>query len=79
MSNNYVKISKDKNCGIHFYLDDYQFERLWVNPEKYIDILKEYECILSPDFSLYIDMPIDMKIWNIYRSRLIGQLYQLAQ
>jgi gene 1 protein len=49
---------------------------LWVNPEKYIDILKEYECILSTDFSLYIDMPIAMKIWNIYRSRLIGQLYQ---
>lgn len=38
-SNNYVKISKDKNCEIHFYLDDYQFERLWVNLEKYIDIL----------------------------------------
>lgn len=25
---NYAKTSKDKNCGIHFYLDDYQFERL---------------------------------------------------
>ena len=73
---NYAKTSKEKNVGIHFYLDDYQFERLWNNPEDYVDILKQYECILSPDFSLYMDMPMPMKIWNIYRSRLIGQYYQ---
>lgn len=73
---NYAKTSKEKNVGIHFYLDDYQFERLWNNPEEYADILKQYECILSPDFSLYMDMPIPMKIWNIYRSRQIGQYYQ---
>lgn len=73
---NYAKTSKEKNVGIHFYLDDYQFERLWNKPEDYIDILKQYDCIFSPDFSLYMDMPIAMKIWNIYRSRLIGQYYQ---
>ena len=73
---NYAKTSKEKNVGIHFYLDDYQFERIWNKPEDYIDILKQYECILSPDFSLYMDMPMPMKIWNIYRSRLIGQYYQ---
>ena len=73
---NYAKTSKNKECGIHFYLDDYQFERIWNNPADYIEILSQYECILSPDFSLYMDMPIAMKIWNIYRSRLIGQYYQ---
>lgn len=73
---NYAKTSKEKNVGIHFYLDDYQFERLWNKPEEYVDILKQYNCILSPDFSLYMDMPMPMKIWNIYRSRLIGQYYQ---
>jgi len=73
---NYAKTSKDKATGIHFYLDDYQFERIWNKPEEYVDILKQYECILSPDFSLYTDMPLPMKIWNVYRSRLIGQYYQ---
>ena len=43
---------------------------------EYIQVLEEYDCILSPDFSLYMDMPIAMKIWNVYRSRLIGQFYQ---
>ena len=73
---NYAKSSKEKNIGIHFYIDDYQFERLWNAPEKYVDILREYECILTPDFSLYMDMPMPMKIWNIYRSRQIGAYYQ---
>lgn len=73
---NYAKTNKEKNVGIHFYLDDYQFERLWNKPEDYIDILKQYNCIFSPDFSLYMDMPMAMKIWNIYRSRLLGQYYQ---
>lgn len=73
---NYAKSSENKDCGIHFYVDDYQFERVWNYPEKYVDVLKEYECILSPDFSLYLDMPMPMKIWNIYRSRLVGQYFQ---
>ena len=73
---NYAKSSKQKNVGIHFYLDDYQFERLWNKPEEYVNVLSEYECILSPDFSLYLDMPMPMKIWNVYRSRQIGAYYQ---
>lgn len=73
---NYAKTSENKKCGIHFYVDDYQFERIWNDPEKYVEILWEYDCILSPDFSLYMDMPIPMKIWNIYRSRFIGAFYQ---
>lgn len=73
---NYAKSNDRKDVGVHFYLDDYQFERLWNDPEKYTDVLREYECVLSPDFSLYMDMPMPMKIWNIYRSRMIGQYYQ---
>lgn len=73
---NYAKTSKEKNAGIHFYVDDYQFERIWNDPDKYIDTLAEYDCILSPDFSLYMDMPMPMKIWNVYRSRQMGAYYQ---
>lgn len=73
---NYAKSYRRKNVGIHFYVDDYQFERVWNYPEKYIDVLMEYDCILSPDFSLYMDMPMPMKIWNVYRSRQIGAYYQ---
>lgn len=73
---NYAKTSAEKKAYIHFYVDDYQFERVWNDPDKYFGILAEYDGILSPDFSLYMDMPMPMKIWNVYRSRQIGAYYQ---
>jgi hypothetical protein len=75
---NYALSSDDKNAGIHFYVDDYQFERIWTSPERYIEVLRPYDCVLTPDFSLYMDMPYAMKIWNVFRSRLIGQMCQDA-
>ena len=66
----------NRSAGIHFYLDDYQFERLWNRPACYVEKLKQFDCVLTPDFSLYRDMPLSMMIWNIYRSRLLGQFMQ---
>lgn len=78
MGFNYALTSQDYTKGIHFYVDDYQFERIWNDPHKYIEVLREFDCVLTPDFSLYMDMPISMKIWNVFRSRLIGQMMQDA-
>lgn len=68
----------DKNMGVHCFIDDYMLERMWKRPDLYLDKLSEYQCMFSPDYSLYLDMPMAMKIWNVYRSRLIGQYYQNA-
>lgn len=73
---NYVLTSDKYESGVHFYIDDYQFERVWNEPDKYIEKIQQFDCALSPDFSLYMDMPMAMKIWNVYRSRLIGQIMQ---
>lgn len=76
MTFNYALNTDDFKKGICFYIDDYQFERLWNEPHKYMERLSMFDCCLTPDFSLYTDMPIAMQIWNIYRSRLIGQIMQ---
>ncbi len=73
---NMARTYPDKIVGVHFYIDDYQFERVWRKPEKYLELLKQYRCVCSPDFSMYMCMPLAMKIWNVYRSRLIGQFWQ---
>lgn len=67
---------KDYDQWVHFFEDDYLFERIWKNPGKYLDILKRYNGVILPDFSLYRDMPLAMQIWNIYRSRAIGHWLQ---
>ena len=77
MGFNYCKSTPPQDgVGVHFFLDDYQFERVWNSPEDYCTMLADYDCVLTPDFSLYTNMPIAMMIWNTYRSRLIGQMMQ---
>lgn len=77
MGFNYCKSTPpQEGVGVHFFLDDYQFERVWNSPEDYCTMLADYDCVLTPDFSLYTNMPIAMMIWNTYRSRLIGQMMQ---
>ena len=68
--------STDYECYVHFYEDDVAFERIWNNPKKYLPILKKFAGVISPDFSLYRDMPLVMQFWNIYRSRAIGSWLQ---
>lgn len=68
--------STEYDQWVHFYEDDARFERLWNKPGKYIPILKKYRGIITPDFSLYRDMPLVMQLWNIYRSRAIGHWLQ---
>lgn len=75
---NYMLNSDKKDCCLHFFIDDYQFERVWNQPYFYIQKMREYDSCLTPDFSLYMNMPMSMKIWNIYRSKLIGQMCQDA-
>lgn len=66
----------DYNQWVCFYEDDFAFERLWNNPQKYLPILQKFNGIITPDFSLYCDMPLIMQIWNIFRSRALGHWFQ---
>lgn len=75
---NYAKTAKDrKGKGIHFYVDDYQFVRLWNRPDDYIPLLQEFGAVCSPDFSLYTDMPRAMQIYNHYRKHWLAAYWQM--
>ena len=63
---------KDFDQWVHFYEFDYLFERVWRDPRRYLPILKRFNGVILPDFSVYRDMPFVMQLWNIYRSRAIG-------
>ncbi|MDO5113825.1 MAG: DUF4417 domain-containing protein [Planctomycetia bacterium] len=62
--------------GVHFFIDDYQFERTWNRPERYLEILKEFKCVMMPDFSMFVEMPRAMQIWNHYRKMAVAQFWQ---
>lgn len=65
-----------QNKGVHFFLDDYQFERVWTYPEKYGEILKRFKFVLTPDFSLYRNYPKIMQMFNHYRKQWCGCFFQ---
>ena len=64
--------SNDYDSWVHFYEDDASFERIWNTPNKYLPILQKFNGVITPDFSLYRDMPLAMQIWNTYRGKAIG-------
>ena len=39
---------------VHFFLYDYNFEKVWDKLELYLKPLFQYKGILTPDFSMYI-------------------------
>ncbi len=61
---------------VHFYEDDVVIEKIWNDPQKYLPILSKFEGIISPDFSLYRDMPLAMQYWNIYRNHALAAWFQ---
>ena len=77
ISFNYAKGCKepDEN-GVHFFLHDYQFQRLWDMPERYMLMLRRFDCVFTPDFSLYADMPKAMQIYHHYKKQWLGAYWQ---
>lgn len=74
---NYAKTASQKqDKGCHFFLDDYQFERLWRRPQDYLALLSQFGCVMTPDFSLYADFPAAMQIYNHYRKHWLGAYWQ---
>ena len=64
------------NQCVHFYIDDYQFERVWTKPLRYVPCLNKFQCVIPPDFSQFIDMPYPQRLWNNYRGKFIGALLE---
>ena len=70
------EIDDPENYIAHFYYDDYKFIQAWREPEKYIDRLKAFKAVVSPDFSLYTDFPRALQILSCYRRNWCGAYWQ---
>ncbi|MCR5299657.1 MAG: DUF4417 domain-containing protein [Erysipelotrichaceae bacterium] len=88
----YQRIGKKKpelqgKTALHFYNHDYIFDGkygVWnalmrgVEFERGFNLRKldEFYCIIAPDYSLYLDMPLAWQIWNVYRNRVVTHALQ---
>jgi hypothetical protein len=62
--------------ALHFFLDDYRFETAWSAPERLLPRVLAVGAALTPDFSLWRDMPRAAQVYNVYRSRWCGAYWQ---
>lgn len=68
--------TKPKKTGVHFFEYDFKFECVWNFPDRYATVLSNYECVLSPDFSIYVNIPKAVQIFNHYRKHWLGAYWQ---
>ena len=75
---NYVLTCKEpQEKGVHFFLDDYQFERVWNNIDKYTEVLQRFKAVMSPDFSMFTVNPKALQIYQHFRKHFIGAYWQV--
>lgn len=77
ISFNYAKSCKSPaDKAVHFFVDDYQFNRVWNCADDYISMLRKFKYVCTPDFSLYTDHPRAIQIYNHYRKHWCGAYWQ---
>ena len=62
--------------GVHFFIDDYLFERAWHDPPRYALFLRQFPAVLTPDFSMFTDYPEAVQIYNHWRKHQLGAYWQ---
>ena len=66
------KRSQNYEDFVCFYEHDIKFREILTNTEEYVEELKKYPGIITPDCSLYIDAPLCVQIAGIYLNRAVG-------
>lgn len=71
-----ISRSQTHNEFIHFYEHDMVFRRVLQKPEEYVQKFYPFPGIITPDCSLYRDMPLTLQLTNTYMSRAVGCYFQ---
>jgi len=62
--------------GVHFFIDDYLFQRTWNDPCRYAHLLSGYQAVMTPDFSMFTDYPVAVQLYNHWRKHQLGAYWQ---
>ena len=71
-----MNLTKDYSEFVVFYEHDIRFADILLSTDEYLDELKNFPGVISPDCSLYRDMPLVLQIANTYMNRAVGHYLQ---
>lgn len=66
------KLIKVKDLNCNFFCDDYVLNPIWNNPDKYIGHLKCFGSVCGFDFTIDINSPLALQIYNKYRNHVLS-------
>jgi hypothetical protein len=68
---------KGEGQALMIFEDDYIYKHLlWDRLEQTTATLAKFDCVFTPDFSMYVDAPIHLNRDSIYKSRFDGAYWQ---
>ena len=67
---------KSFDTAICEYEHDFRFADLIYNTQSLYEDLSRFSAFITPDASLYIDMPLCLQIANTYFNRAVGEFFQ---
>lgn len=73
---NNIKRSKDKRGYIHFYIHDKLFEDFYNNIPKLLNLLSQFDGVITPDCSMAIGQLNYLQMTNTYFNRACGVYLQ---
>lgn len=66
----------NKQCGVHFFVDDYRFNSIYRNPKRSLAKYAQYSFLLTPDYSTYADMNPWRQMESVAHNRWCGAYWQ---
>lgn len=72
-----IPFNKANSCKnhrqyVHFYIHDKEFSRVLTATTKYLDVLKQYDGVITPDCSMAIGQSPCLQQANTYMNRAVG-------
>lgn len=71
-----LNTNKDKRKYIHFYLHDKEFSTVLTATTRYIEQVKLYDGVITPDCTLLIGQSSCLQQANTYMNRAVGFFFQ---
>lgn len=62
--------------ALHFYINDPQFLCVYNDPDRYIDVLKRFHCVIGLDFSQYANMTYPQRLINNFMGKAYTAYFQ---
>ena len=74
--NLYINDKENAYKTVHFFTYDWFFDKVYENAADLAEKLRQYYALLSPDFSMFTDMPKALQIYSVFKNRWCGAYWQ---